>query len=219
MSDGDQHREDEKPAGLAPAAMARARAAALEELRRQPRAVPWRRHAIGIVLAVLGTTALVLGLGSWFSIVEIDRLSGRLALVTLLVALQGLGVYAAIAPGKTLLRRLVAVLAVTAAVAIVATRGVGASSGTPAIACSGSHLAVDLIPLGLVLFALRRFSWTLDRSLLAGAAAAATGAIAGELSCARGWSHVLIHHVGAGLLIAIACVVISRMRRPHSFAP
>ena len=110
-------------------------------------------------------------------------------------------------------------LAVIAAVAMVATRGVGASSATPAIACSGSHLAVDLIPLGLVLFALRRFSWTLDRSLLAGAAAAATGAIAGELSCARGWSHVLIHHVGAGLLIVIACMVISRMRRPHSFAP
>jgi hypothetical protein len=217
MSGRDQ--KGEEPEGLAPGALARARAAALEELRRQPRAVSWRRDAIGTVLAVLGTTALVLGIGSFLSIVELDRLSGRLGLLALLVGLQGLGVYAAIAPGKTLLRRLVAVLAVTAVVAMVATRGEGASPATPAIACSGSHLAVDLIPLGLVLFALRRLSWTLDRSLLAGAAAAATGAIAGELSCARGWCHVLIHHVGAGLLIVIACVVISRMRRPYSFAP
>ena len=100
MSDGDQHRADEEPAGLAPAAMARARAAALEELRRQPRAVPWRRHAIGIMLAVLGTTALVLGLGSWFSIVEIDRLSGRLALVALLVPCKGWGFTPPSRPGK-----------------------------------------------------------------------------------------------------------------------
>lgn len=107
----------------------------------------------------------------------------------------------------------------TAAIAIVASRGGGVSSQTPAIACSTSHLAVDLIPLGLVLFALRRFAWTLDRPLLAGAAAAATGAIAGELSCARGWTHALIHHVGAGLLIVIACALISRLRKPESSAP
>jgi len=218
MSGGDQRGEG-PPAGLTPAAIARAREAALEELRRRPRAPSWRRDAVGTALAVLGTTALVLGLGSWFSIVDIDRLSGRLVPLGLLVALQALGVYAAIAPGKNLLRRIVAVLAVTAMGAIVATRGAGASSATPAIACSSSHLAVDLIPLGLVLFALRRFAWTLDRSLLAGAAAAATGAIAGELSCARGWTHVLIHHIGAGLLIVVACVVISRMRKPRSFAP
>jgi hypothetical protein len=102
---------------------------------------------------------------------------------------------------------------------VVASRGVGVTPATPAIACSASHLGVDLIPLGLVLFALRRFAWSLDRSLLAGAAAAATGAMAGELSCARGWTHALIHHVGAGLLIVIACALISRLRKPESFAP
>lgn len=202
-----------------PSAMNRARSAALEELRRKPRAVSWRRDAVGAALAVLGTTALVLGLGTRLSIVEPGRLVERAGPVCLLVVLQGLGVYAAIAPGKNLLRRVVGLLAVTAAIAIVASRGGGISPQTPAIACSTSHLAVDLIPLGLVLFALRRFAWTLDRSLLAGAAAAATGAIAGELSCARGWTHALIHHVGAGLLIVIACALISRLRKPESFAP
>jgi hypothetical protein len=205
--------------GLPPSALDRARAAALDELRRVPRAVSWRREALGTMLAVIGSTALMLGIGASLSIVEPHRLFARLVPLLLLIALQGLGVYCAIAPGAKLLRRLVAVLAVTAALAVVASRGAGASPATPAIACSASHLGVDLIPLGLVLLALRRFSWTLDRSLLAGAAAAATGAIAGELSCARGWSHALIHHVGAGLLIVVACVVISRLRRPHSFAP
>ena len=110
-------------------------------------------------------------------------------------------------------------LALGAAVAMLAGRGEGTIPGTPALACSTSHVAVDLIPLGLALFALRRFSWTLGRSLLAGAAAAATGAIAGELSCGRSWSHVLIHHIGAGVAIAIACVLLSRARPPQTFAP
>ena len=48
---------------------------------------------------------------------------------------------------------------------------------------------------------------------------AATGAIAGELSCERGWMHVLVHHVGAGLVIMAACVLISRAIRPRTFAP
>lgn len=143
----------------------------------------------------------------------------RLVPLVLLIVLQVLGTYAAIAPGTRLLRRMLGVLAVSAVIAIVADRGLGASSATPEIACSASHLGVNLIPLGLVLLALRRFSWSLDRSLLAGVAAAATGAIAGELSCARGWGHALVHHVGAGLLIAVACVVISRLRKPQTFAP
>lgn len=200
-------------------ALVRARDAALEELRRQPRSVSWRSDVVGTLVVVLGTTALVLGLGAWLSIVEVERLRERAVPLGLLVALQALGVFAAIAPGKALLRWSLGVLALAAVVAVMLGRGEGASPHTPAYACSTSHLAVDLIPLGLVLFSLRRFSWTLGRSLLAGLAAAATGAIAGELSCGRGWSHALIHHVGAGLVIALVCVLISRARRPQTFAP
>lgn len=201
------------------AAQARARAAALAELRRQPVAVSWRREAVGTVLAVLGTTALVIGVGTWVSIVEPGRLGERLLQVALLVALQSLGVFAAIAPGKTALRWLGALLAAVAVVAILVGRGAGLPRAIPAIACSGSHLAVDLIPLGLILHSLRRFSWSLGRAALAGAAVAATGALAGELSCQRGWMHALVHHVGAGLVIVAACVLISRALRPQSFAP
>lgn len=197
----------------------RARVAAMDELRRQPLARSWHRDVASTLLVVLGTTALVMGVGAWLSIVEIDRVRERILPLALLLALQGLGIFAAIAPGRPALRWSAALLAGVATIAILVGRGAGISPATPAIACSTSHVALDLIPLGLVLFSLRRFSWTLGRSLLAGAAAAATGAIAGELSCGRGWTHALIHHVGAGVVIAIVCTLISRARRPETFAP
>jgi hypothetical protein len=206
------------PMNLDPARLAVVRAAALDELRRQPRPVSWRREAVGTMAIVLGTTALVIGAGAWLSIVEVEKVRERIVPLVLLVTLQALGVFAAIAPGRAALRWTLGVLALGAAVAMLMGRGEGIVPGTPAIACSTSHVAVDLIPLGLALFALRRFSWTLGRSLLAGAAAAATGAIAGELSCGRGWSHALVHHIGAGLVIALVCVVFSRARRPHTYA-
>jgi hypothetical protein len=200
-------------------ALGRARTAALAELRRRPVAVSWRRDAARTLLAVLGTTALVIGVGTWLSIVEPGRLGDRLLQVALLVALQSLGVFAAIAPGRAALRWTGALLAVAAVAAILIGRGVGVPHAAPAIACAGSHLAIDLIPLGLVLYSLRRFSWSLGRATLAGAAVAATGAIAGELGCTRGWMHALIYHLGAGVVIVAACVLISRAIRPQTFAP
>ena len=162
---------------------------------------------------------MVMGAGTWLSIVELDRLKGRWLSLVLLTVVQALGILAAVAPGKPMLRKVVALLSVAAAIAILVGRGSGLTTTTPALACSTSHLAVDLVPLGLVLIALRRFSGTLGRSLLAGVAAAATGAIAGELSCGRGWSHVLVHHVGTGLALALGCVLLARLRQPETFAP
>jgi hypothetical protein len=210
---------DSALAGASAPALVRARAAALEELRGHPRVASWRRDVTKTLLTVLGATVLVLGAGTRLHIVEPGRFRERAFTVLLLFGLQGLGVWGALAPGRSLLRRVVALLGATAAIAIVAGRGAGLSPATPAWACSTSHIAVDLIPLGLILMALGRFAWSLDRSLLAGVAVAATGAIAGELSCARGWTHALLHHVGAGFLIAVACVVVSRARRPQTFAP
>ena len=106
-------------------ALGRARAAALAELRRQPVAVSWRREAIRTVLAVLGTTALVIGVGTWVSIVEPGRLGERLPQVALLVALQSLGVFAAIAPGGGALRWTGALLAAVAVAAILSGGGPG----------------------------------------------------------------------------------------------
>jgi hypothetical protein len=208
----------DEPGSASGSALERARAAALAELRRQPLAVSWRQDAARTVLAVLGTTALMVGIGSWIAVVEPDRLGERLVQLALLVVLQAFGIFAAIAPGRGALRWTGALVALAAFAAILIGRGAGTARSIPAIACSGSHLAVDLIPLGLVLHSLRRFSWSLGRATLAGAAVAATGAIAGELSCDRGWRHALVHHLGAGVVIVAACVLISRALRPQTFA-
>jgi hypothetical protein len=170
------------------------------------------------VLLILGTTALVVGAAVGFSIVDFDRMPARIPSLVLLLALQSLGVVAAIAPGRGALRWAAAAVAALAAVAILFGRGAGTSAGAPAVPCSAVHLVIDLIPLGVVLVSLRRFSWSLGRSALAGAAAAATGAIAGQLSCSRGVGHVLIHHLGAGVAIVVVCVLLSRRRRPETFA-
>lgn len=198
---------------------ARARAIALTELRRAPRAVSWRHDALTAVLLVLAATTMALGVGAWLSIVEMHRLQGRWLPLLLLVAVQVVGVVAAIAPGRRTMRWSAAALAVVAAAALPLGRGLGLPSAMPGFACSTSHLAVDLVPLALVLYFVRKFSVTTGRALLAGVAAAATGAMAGELSCGRGWSHVVIHHLGAGIAIAIACALLARARPPRSYAP
>jgi hypothetical protein len=203
--------------------LARVRAAALAELRTQSRGLSWQRQAAGVVLTVLATTALTIEVGSLLSIVDLSRLAHRALPVTLLLVLQIAGVFLAIAPGRRLARFGAVLLAAAAAAAVVGWRGTsggGEVGGAMSpLACSLSHVAVDLIPLTAVLYALRRFAWTLGRAVLAGAAAGATGAIAGELACARGWSHVLVQHVGSALLITLLCVIISRARRPDTFAP
>ena len=189
-------------------ALERARAAALAELRRHPVAVSWRRDAAAYGPGGSRNDGPHGGVGTWFSIVEPGRLGARLMQVALLVTLQSFGIFAAIVPGRAALRWTGALVAVAAFAAILIGRGAGMPRAIPAIACSGSHMAVDLIPLGLVLYSLRQFSWSLGRAMLAGAAVAATGAIAGELSCERGWMHVLVHHVGAGVVIVAGL-------RPH----
>lgn len=201
--------------------LTRVRAAALAELRAQSRGLSWRRQAAGVAVLVLATTALVIEIGSLLSIIDPDLLARRALPVGLLVILQVVGVFLAIAPGRRLARFGAVILAAAAAAAVVAWRGSGAVAGaaTSPFACSLSHLAVDIVPLTIVLYALRRFAWTLGRAALAGAAAGATGAIAGELACSRGWGHVLVHHVGTALLITLLGVLISRARTPDTFAP
>lgn len=219
MSDDDRPSAAQGTGAHRSPGLVRARAAALDELRRTPRATPWRHEAMTAVLLVLAASTMALGVGAWLSIVEVQRLQGRWLPLALLVAVQVVGVVAALAPGRRAMRWSAAALAIATAVALPLGRGAGVASSMPGFACSTSHLAVDLVPLALVLYFVRRFSVTTGRALLAGVAAAATGAMAGELSCGRGWSHVLIHHLGAGIAIAVACVLLARARAPRSFAP
>jgi len=209
------------PDASASPGLLRARGLALAELRRQPQARSWQREALVAALLILASTAAILVVGSWCSIVDVERLRGRWLSLALLVAVQVLGIVAAIAPGKSLMRVSAAALTVAAAVAMLVGRNVGAGavSAMPGIACSASHVAVDLIPLALVIYFVRKFAATPARVLLAGVAAATTGAMAGELSCGRDFTHVLVHHLGAALAIVVACALLARVRKPETFAP
>ncbi len=143
-------------------ALARARAAALAELRAHSRGISpspsrsrspspspspsWRRQATGVALTVLASTALALEVGSLLSIVDLDRLGRRALPITLLLVVQIVGVWLAIAPGRRLARFGAVMLAAAAAAAVVGWRGSseggGAAAGSP-FTCSLSHLAVD----------------------------------------------------------------------------
>jgi hypothetical protein len=104
-------------------------------------------------------------------------------------------------------------------VALVLSRGAGAPSSTPEWVCSASHVGIGLIPLGFALWGLRQCAWRWSRALAAGLGAGTAGALLGELACHRGAMHVLVHHVGAWIVVATACVLLSRAARPRTFAP
>jgi len=103
--------------------------------------------------------------------------------------------------------------------ALVLSRGAGAPSSTPEWVCSASHLGIGLAPLAFALWGLRQSAWQWSRSVAAGFGAGTAGALLGELACHRGAHHVLVHHVGAWIVVSTACVLLSRRARPRTFAP
>lgn len=79
--------------------------------------------------------------------------------------------------------------------------------------CSVGHVAVGLLPLAVGLWSLRQSAWSWRRALATGLGAGTAGAFLGGLACHQGARHVLVHHVGAWLVVALACVAISRRVR------
>ncbi len=197
--------------------MARARAAALAELRAAPVATPWRRQvprvvgaSVGVCL-LAGAGAIIAGLSDGASLAERGP-----ALVSLL-ALAVVAGQASLAPRAR--PWIVIVTAPLLMALLVLERGAGLPSTTPAWVCSVSHVGVGVLPLVVGLWALRQSAWTWPRALATGLGAGTTGAFLGELACHQGALHVLVHHVGAWVFVSVACVVISRGLRPRTFAP
>jgi hypothetical protein len=201
-------------------ALARSRAAALAELRATPASVSWRAQAWRVVAGFAGTgllgaaAALAASLSGWPRVLE------RAPLLLCLLATAALAGAAALAPPRGRLWRS-AVLAAGPALmaALVLSRGPGTPSSTPEWVCSASHIGIGLIPLTFALWGLRQSAWRWSRALAAGLGAGTAGALLGELACHRGAQHVLVYHVGAWIIVAAACVVLSRRARPRSFAP
>lgn len=200
-------------------ALSRARAAALAELRAAPVAKPWSAQAARLAGAfaltglVAAAVALAASLAGWGRVLE------RASFIVGLLVIAALGGVVALAPRLRGARAAVIGATPIFMAALVLSRGAGFTSTTPAWVCSASHVALGTIPLAFALAALRQCAWRWSRALAAGFGAGAAGALLGELACRQGARHVLVHHVGAWLVIAAACTLISRRMRPRSFAP
>jgi len=197
----------------------KARAAALAELRRTPIVTSWRRQAAWLALCLVGLCLLAGATMLGARTVTPAELAPRALGLGALLGLAGLAGVATLAPRPSGWTIAVLTLGPATMAGLVLARGAGAPSMTPAWVCSVSHLAVGLIPLGAALVALRQSAWSWPRALAAGFGAGTVGAFLGELACHRGPGHVLIHHIGAWLLITLACVAIACRSRPRSFAP
>jgi hypothetical protein len=200
-------------------ALARARSAALEELRRSPKATSWRRSAAVIAGAAAGTSALALLAALFASLTSPGELLARAPWLATLVGFGAAAGVAAIAPRRGVARTTALVVAFGLMAVLVVSRGAGVPSTTPGWVCSVSHFGLDLLPLAVALVVLRQAAWTWPRALTAGLGAGAAGALLGELACHQGARHVLVHHVGAWLLATAVCVLLSRRLRPQTFAP
>jgi hypothetical protein len=199
--------------------IARARAAALEELRRAPMAKAWRRQAAVVVAVWAGIGIAAVAAAVLASLAGAAEIVARAPLLAGLLAVAAAGGVASQAPGGRFWTAVATGGALVTMAVLVVSRGAGTPSGTPEWVCSLSHVAVGLLPLAVGLWSLRQSAWNGRRSLATGLGAGTAGALLGELACYQGARHVLVHHVGAWLIVAVACVAISRRLRPHAFAP
>jgi len=200
-------------------ALARSRAAALAELRAAPTSISWRAQAWRVVAGFAGTgllgtaAALAASLSGWSRALE------RAPLLLGLLTTGALAGFAALMPRGRLWRAAALAAGFALMAALVLSRGAGAPSSTPEWVCSASHVGIGLIPLAFALWGLRQSAWRWSRAIVAGLGAGTAGALLGELACHRGARHVLVHHVGAWIVVSAACVLLSRRARPHTFAP
>lgn len=204
-------------------ALARGRAAALAELRAAPRAVSWRRQAARLVTAQVGLALVGMAVSLVAGLARPGDVLSHLATIVALLAVGCLGAVAALAPRRPRALsawRMAALAAAPAAMALVVlARGAGLPSTRPEWVCSATHLAVGLVPLACALVGLRQWAWSGTAAFAAGLGAGTTGALLGDVVCERGAAHVLVYHLGAWIVLALACLVISRRLRPRTFAP
>ncbi len=193
--------------------------AALQAELSQPRGPSWRKS---LALAVGACWALMLAFGVVLVLAgaaEPAHLLARAPLIAGLAALTAFTAWLALAPLPRWAPLFGALAGVLGVAVLVVARGVGAASTTPEWVCTATHLGAGVLPLVVMLLALRRAAHYPLRALAAGFAVGTTGAEIGELACGRGWLHVLEYHATAWLLIAVLCLVIARRLKRVSYAP
>jgi hypothetical protein len=197
------------------AALRAVRATALSALRAEPAAaVSWKRQAATMTVLGLTVTALAALMTARLGGTAAGLLGARLPAVALLLVAQGFALWSAIAPGRWWGRKVAwGTAAIGAALLLYGRASAGAATPTSEATgwiCSTSHLGVALFPAVMMLGLLRGISWSVPRALTAGLAIGISGLIWGEIACERSLGHVLLHHVGAMALIAIACAAVAK---------
>jgi hypothetical protein len=203
-----------------PGGLDRARGEALRELAAAGPARSWRLQArtlaatVGVITLV---GVIVVAAVNWPPSV---LLRNRWPAMVFLGVAQVVGLIAAIAPGRSRLGPVSWALAALGVLVVLAQRHAGAAGAAlPGWICSASHLAVGLVPLTLVVRRLRDIAFSFRRAFTAGLALGVSAPLWGEVACERGFSHTLIHHVGSLVLLAVACLVLSRTGPRRSYAP
>jgi hypothetical protein len=196
-----------------------ARQAALAELRRSPVARPWQRQAAAVVALWLGVSVVGAAAALVAALARPADLAVHAPLLAAVLVVAAVGGVASLAPRVRPWAAFTVAVVLPTMAALVASRGAGLPSATPEWVCSATHLAIGSLPLAAGLWALRQCAWTWRRALATGLGAGTAGAFLGELVCHRGARHVLVYHLGAWLVVALACVLISRRLRSRTYAP
>lgn len=204
------------------AALARVRAGLARELA-APRGPTWQQHRLrGLAGAAVTTSLLVIGTflaGIWNDPSFATGLLHAALPVGALLGLQALAVHAAFAPRATGLQRVAVGGAVLALGLLIALRGEGHPSALPEWVCTLSHLGTGLVPLAVLLSAMRAAALSQWRLAAAGVVSGSFGALLGEFACGQGALHVALFHGGAWLLALLLAQAVGRFLRPTSFAP
>lgn len=210
-------RLDDALKGLSPP-----RPAGLDALRQamaveKPEGSP-RQDALTLAAVLLGLVAASGAALLLADATDAGHLAARAWVVTLVAAAGLLATVLAARP-RASMRWLGGAAVLAAAALLVTTRPLEAPATAPGWVCTASHLGLDLVPLGVVAWWLRRAAFGPWRAGLAGAAAGAAGAMLGELACAQSAVHVAVFHLPAWLASVALGFVLQRVVRPRSFAP
>lgn len=193
--------------------------AALAAEAAKPR-VSWRRGVLQVVGLSTGLAALVAVGALLLGQTSLAVAAGRWLTLLLVGAAGPLAVLAALRPGRGPLPVVAGLLSLGGAAALVLTRPLApAAHASPEWVCSVSHLGVALPAMVAAAFALRRFTPSTWRAVLAGIAVGTTGALLGELLCAGNATHIAVFHLGAWV-VATSAVTLAALRvKKTSYAP
>ncbi|MFY0568149.1 DUF1109 domain-containing protein [Archangium lansingense] len=202
------------------AVLERTLSVAREELARKRPVRRWRAQAAWLFVASAGLTAAVAGVMLVLGQTSGGVLLGRAPILALLWTTSAVCAWGALSPRGRKLEPWGVMLAMASAAALVFGRGsLAAAPSLPDWVCTASHVGVGLVPLVVAVAVLRGAAFRPLRALLAGLAVGSTGAFVGELACTQGWRHVLVYHLSAWAIAAVATLVISKSLKPRSFAP